>query len=66
MLATITKPSSAVTIGATSAAALLLVVMAVVAILSVLIGQSTCSGAEAEAAPSSEAEQGIPMPYLTR
>jgi hypothetical protein len=63
--ATITKPSSAITIGATSAAALLLVVMAIVAILSVLIGQSTCSGAQAEAVPSADAEQGIPMTYLT-
>jgi hypothetical protein len=37
----------------------------VIAVLSVLIGQSTCSGTLAAAVPSAHAEQGIPARYLT-
>jgi hypothetical protein len=62
--ATVARPSSAVTIGASAAAAALLAVMALVATLSVVIDQSACGGAGADAAPSAAARQGIPANYL--
>jgi hypothetical protein len=65
MSATVAKPSSAVAIGAWMAAAVLVAVVALVAILSALIGQGTCAGAAADAPPSADAERGIPASYLT-
>jgi hypothetical protein len=58
------KPSGALTIGAVAGAALLLAVASVISILSVLIGQSGCSGTQAQAVPSANAEDGIPATYL--
>jgi membrane-bound lytic murein transglycosylase B len=61
--AVVGKSSGTLAIGASMAAALLVIVMAVVAILAALLGQST--RAEADAVPSTEAEGGIPASYLT-
>jgi hypothetical protein len=58
------NPSSAVTIGASAAAAVLVVVMALVAVVSALIGQGTCAAAT-EAAPTAHAQHSIPARYLT-
>jgi hypothetical protein len=63
--ATVVKPSGALTIGAVSATAMLLLAASVISVLSVLIGQSTCSGTRAQAVPSASAERGIPAAYLT-
>jgi hypothetical protein len=65
MPATAAKASSALAIGAWMAAAVLVAVIALVAILSALIGQGTCAGAAADAPPSADAERGIPASYLT-
>ncbi|HTE64606.1 MAG TPA: hypothetical protein VK631_29890, partial [Solirubrobacteraceae bacterium] len=65
MPASVVKPSGALTIGAVAGTALLLVVASVISILSVLIGQSTCSGNRAQAVPSANADHGIPAKYLT-
>ena len=64
MSATVARPSSAVTLGAAAAGATLLAVTALVAILSVVIGQSACSAAGSGAAPSADARHGIPAHYL--
>ena len=64
MPATVAKPSSAVAIGAIGAAAVLLLVGSVIAVLPVLIAQGTCSGSQAEAVPSADAEHSIPARYL--
>jgi hypothetical protein len=65
MPASVVKPSGALTIGTAAATALLVLVASVISILSVLIGQSTCSGTQAQAVPSASAEHGIPATYLT-
>ena len=62
--ATVAQPSSALTIGGSLAAALVLVVLPVIAILSVLIGQHTCAGAAAGSTPTAAADRGIPPRYL--
>jgi Transglycosylase SLT domain len=59
------KPSGALTIGAVGGAAVLSLVASLVSILSVLIGQSSCPGAQAQAVASANAEHGIPETYLT-
>ena len=64
MPATTDRPSGTGTIAAVGAATLVLLVAAVTAILALLIGHSTCAGTQAEAAPSTRAEHGIPAPYL--
>ena len=60
MTETITGPSSALTLGAIAGSVLVLLVAAVVAVLSVLIGQSGCLGSQAEAVPITQVERGIP------
>ena len=62
MCATAVKPSGALTIGAVGGAALLLGVASVISILSVLIGQSSCT--RTEAVPRADAGHGIPATYL--
>jgi Transglycosylase SLT domain len=64
MSTTVAGPSGTAAIAASTAAALLLIVMSLVAILSALIGQNTCAGAAGQAAPSEHAERGIPERYL--
>jgi hypothetical protein len=61
----IATPSSALTIGLAAAATSLLALMALVAVVSALIGQNSCAAATAEAAPSGDAQRGIPASYLT-
>jgi transglycosylase-like protein with SLT domain len=63
--ATAVPPASALTIGASLAAAAVLVLMPAVAILSVLVGHRTCAGAAVEPSPTTAAERGIPGGYLT-
>jgi Transglycosylase SLT domain len=63
--ATVTGPSGSLSLGAVAGGTLLLLVAAVTAILSALVGASTCSGGPTAATPSAHAEQGIPVRYLT-
>jgi hypothetical protein len=58
------KPSGALTTGAVAGTALLLLFASLVSILSVLIGQSSCPGTQAQDVASANAEDGIPATYL--
>jgi len=62
--ATASTSSRALKIGAIAAIPVLLVFSAFVSVLAVVIGTSTCSGIDAESAPSTHARQGIPADYL--
>ena len=64
MSASVVNPSGALTIGAVAGSALLLLVASVISILTMLIGQSGCLRAQAQAVPSASAEHGIPAAYL--
>jgi hypothetical protein len=54
----------ALKIGAIAAIPVLLAFTAFVSVLAVVTGTSTCSGIDAESAPSTQARQGIPANYL--
>src|SRR5918999_2246409 len=63
MSATAATRSGSAVVAAFTAVALLLIAMSMVAILSALVGQRGCATA-ADAAPSANAERGIPAGYL--
>ena len=66
MAAIVARSSSALRLGAIAGGVLACLIAPLVAVLSVLIGQSTCAGSKVEAAPSSHAERSIPPRYLAQ